>query len=245
MFATAVNALVALINYYNKKKIWGLVKLIYFSGRTRIQIRCGSKSFYCIFYKLNCLIVEIPYSNSFLLDKLSDSDPKAFEAIYFRYWQPLLKAADKRLGNTHQSEDIVQNVFMGLWNKRESLKVLNLEAYLFTAVRYEVLNFITRSKRTLYFHGLLEEIMDSGTADAKILTDEMMELVLAYAQTLPLKRRCIFMEHLQTNASTKEIANVLQVSQKTVQNQLRTSLNGLFARINLIIFIILGCLLQS
>ncbi|MEO6188800.1 MAG: sigma-70 family RNA polymerase sigma factor [Ginsengibacter sp.] len=192
------------------------------------------------------MIVETLYNDSSLLAQLSKGDHKAFEAIYFRYWRLLLDTADKRLRNTQQSEDIVQNVFMGLWKKRECLKVLNLEAYLFTAVRYEVLNFITRSKRTLYFHSLLEEIiMDTGTADAKILTDEMMELVLAYAQTLPPKRRCIFMEHLQNNASTKEIANLLQVTQKTVQNQLRTSLNGLLARINPVIFILLGTLLQS
>ena len=192
------------------------------------------------------MTVETSYSDSFLLDQLSTSDHKAFEAIYFRYWRLLFNAADKRLKNTEQSEDIVQNVFMGLWNKRECLKVLNLEAYLFTAVRYEVLNFITRSKKTSYFHNLWEDIiMDTNTADAKILTDEMMELVLAYAQTLPLKRRCIFMEHLDTNASTKEIAELLQVTQKTVQNQLRTSLNGLLARINPVIFIILFPFLHS
>lgn len=189
------------------------------------------------------MTVEISHNNSYLLEQLSKSDHKAFEAIYSRYWRLLFIAADKRLKNTQQSEDIVQNVFLGLWNKRECLKVLNLEAYLFTAVRYEVLNFITRSKKTLFFHSLFEEIIaDTGTADAKILTDEMMELVLAYAQTLPPKRRCIFMEHLQTNASTKEIAELLQITQKTVQNQLRTSLNGLLARINVVIFIILGTL---
>lgn len=189
------------------------------------------------------MTAEISNSNFSLLDQLSKSDHQAFDAIYMRYWRLLFIAADKRLKNIQQSEDIVQNVFMGLWNKREFLKIDNLEAYLFTAVRYEVLNFITRSKKTMFFHRLLEEIiMDTGTADAKILTDEMMELVLAYAQTLPLKRRCIFMEHLQTNASTKEIADLLQVTQKTVQNQLRTSLNGLLVRINVVIFFIIGIL---
>ncbi|MEO6135504.1 MAG: sigma-70 family RNA polymerase sigma factor [Ginsengibacter sp.] len=192
------------------------------------------------------MIRKILLDDSSLLDQLSTGDKQAFEEVYVRYWLLLFNAADKRLKNRQQSEDIVQNVFMGLWNKREGFKILNLEAYLFTAVRYEVLNFITRSKRTLYFHSVFEEIIiDTNTADAKILTDEMMELVLAYAQTLPAKRRCIFMEHLQTDASTKEIAHLLQISQKTVQNQLRTSLNGLFARINPIIFVILGILLQS
>lgn len=188
---------------------------------------------------------EVLYTDSYLLDKLAKSEQWAFEIIYSRYWRLLLNAAFKRLKDKQQSEDIVQNVFMRLWNNREHLNVLNLSAYLHTAVRYEVLKFLSRSKTTLYFHSLLEEvIMDTDTADTKIVTTEMMELVLAYAQTLPEKRRNIFILHLQNSLSTKQIADTLHIKQKTVQNQLRTALNGLHARITPTILVILSCLLK-
>lgn len=193
----------------------------------------------------NCVTAEILHTDYYLLDQVSGGDTTAFEAIYLRYWRPLLNAAYKRLKDKQQAEDIVQNVFLRLWNKREHLNILSLSAYLHGAVRYEVLKFISRSKGTLFFHSLLEEvIMDAESADAKILSSEMMELVLAYAQTLPQKRRNIFLLHLQDNLSTKQIADTLQVTQKTVQNQLRTALNGLQAEGIPTILVILAYILN-
>ncbi len=191
--------------------------------------------------------IGLIYSDASLLARLSESDQQAFETIYLRYWRQLFEAAHKRLQNVQQSEDIVQNIFMGLWNKRSDLNILNLEAYLFTAVRYEVLDFFSCTKKTSCFHSLLNEIIidTHSSADTKLLNSEMIELAVAYAQTLPEKRRHIFLLHLQNNRSTKEIADFLQVTQKTIQNQLRTALNGLFARINPVILLTLGLLLES
>ncbi len=191
------------------------------------------------------MTAEVLHTDHYLLDQVSGGDPIAFKAIYLRYWRPLLNAAYKRLKDKQQAEDVVQNVFLGLWNKREHHNILNLSAYLHSAVRYEVLKFISRSKGNLYFHSLFEElIMDADSADAKILSSEMMELVLAYAQTLPQKRRSIFLLHLQDNLTTKQIADSLQITQKTVQNQLRTALNGLQAEVSPTILIILAYLLK-
>lgn len=172
------------------------------------------------------------YTDASLLALLAKGEQWAFETIYYRYWRSLLNAAFKRLKDQQQSEDIVQNVFMRLWNKREHLHVNNLPAYLNVAVRYEVLNFVTRSKSAQCFHEALEDVMvDMDTADGKILSAELTDLIYSYAQTLPEKRKNILILHLQKNWSTKEISGVLGVSQKTVQNQLRTALNGLHSRI--------------
>ena len=175
---------------------------------------------------------DILYTDSYLLTLLSKSEQWAFEAIYHRYWPSLLNTAFKRLNDRQQSEDVVQNVFLRLWNKKESLSVDNLPAYLNMAVRYEVLKLLSRSRSGRHFHSILEEVMvDADTADQKILSAELAELVFAFIRTLPEKRRSILILHLQNNRSTKEIAHILGISQKTVQNQLRTALNGIHTRI--------------
>lgn len=175
---------------------------------------------------------EILYTDSSLLALLSKGEQFAFETIYLRYWRTLLNATYKRLKDQQQAEDIVQNVFARLWNNRGQQTIVNLAAYLNVAVRYEVLKHLSRNKSKKYFHELFENvIVDINTADQKIITEELAELVIAYAQTLPEKRRKIFVLHLQKNWPTKEIARVLDISQKTVQNQLRTALNGLYEKI--------------
>lgn len=189
------------------------------------------------------MAAEILHTDSYLLDQLPKNDQNAFESIYLRYWRALLDAAYKRLNDRQQAEDVVQNVFLALWNKRGCLEIRCLSAYLHTAVRYEVLKVAARSKTTTYFHSIMEDlVLDAESADTKLLSAEMMDLVLAYAQTLPKKRRDIFVLRLQDSLSTKQIADTLGITQKTAQNQLRTALDGLYARIIPSIIIILGCL---
>ena len=85
------------------------------------------------------------------MQQLSQGDRKAFETIYSKYWRPLLDTAWKGLHDKQTAEDLVQGVFFSLWQKREQLQVHNLEAYLKTAVRYKVLNYVVRTKRTHEF----------------------------------------------------------------------------------------------
>lgn len=175
---------------------------------------------------------ETLYTDSSLLGFLAKGEQWAFETLYRRYWRTLFNSAYKRLKDLQQSEDVIQNVFMRLWNNRSQLDIKFLPAYLNVAVRYEVLKLVSQSKTKQYFHNLLDEIViEPGSSDQKILCEELADLVYAYAQTLPRKRRNILMLHLQKNSSTKEIAGLLNISQKTVQNQLRTALNGLYERI--------------
>ncbi len=189
------------------------------------------------------MAAEILHTDTYLLDQLSKSDQNAFKIIYLRYWRPLLNGAYKRLDDRQQAEDVVQNVFLALWNKRAYLEIHCLSAYLHTAVRYEVLSLIARSKTNTCFYSIMEDVvLDAESADTKLLSAEMMDIVLAYAQTLPRKRREIFVLRLQDSLSTKQIAATLGITQKTAQNQLRTALNGLHARIIPTILVIFGCL---
>ncbi len=178
------------------------------------------------------LNTAIPIHDSVLVQQLSQNDRKAFEIIYSKYWSPLLDVAWKGLHDKQAAEDLVQGVFLSLWQKREQLQINNLEAYLKTAVRYKVLNHVVRTKRTHeFFESFYEIFQEKSTPETKFLAKNLLELVHAYAAILPVKRREIFMLFIQSRLSTKEIAETLGLSQKTVQNQLGISLQGLRAKV--------------
>lgn len=172
------------------------------------------------------------YTDPMLVELLVQGDKQAFETIYRKFWWPLFNAVYKRLKDRQKSEDLIQEVFYKLWRRKEQLQIGNLEAFLKTAARYEMLNYISRTRITYEFFEPFQELLqEKEQPDQPLYSKELMELVHAYATTLPVKRREIFLLHIQFRLSTKEIAEKLGLSQKTVQNQLGTALNGLKPRI--------------
>jgi RNA polymerase sigma factor (sigma-70 family) len=162
------------------------------------------------------------------LQQLAQDDRRAFEIIYNKYWQSLLDQAWKNLRDKQAAEDLVQGVFLSLWQNRKHLDIHHLEAYFKTAIRYKVLNQILRSKRTLEFFASFYEIFqEKNTPETMFVSKNLLEVVHAYAAALPVKRREIFMLYVQRRLSTKEIAVTLNLSQKTVQNQLCIAMQGL------------------
>jgi RNA polymerase sigma-70 factor (family 1) len=183
-----------------------------------------------------------PNNDNELLVLLAQDNRNAFELLYRRYWLELYDAAYQRLKNNQQAEDIVQDIFVNLWIRRDLVKIENLRAYLHAAVRFRVLNYVQRDLASEAFYEPFEAIASyQSGADGILLEKEMMQLVLLYADTLPEKRRQIFLMRLNENLSTREIADQLRISQKTVQNQLGTAIHGLRAHISpLLIFFLLG-----
>jgi RNA polymerase sigma-70 factor (ECF subfamily) len=92
-----------------------------------------------------------PYTDDELVAQLQAGDRMAFEAIYRRYWPLLYTIAYKRLGDKEQTEDVLQEVFARCWIKREAQQIRHLPAYLSSAVRYEVIRYLTRTKTALSF----------------------------------------------------------------------------------------------
>lgn len=178
------------------------------------------------------MVPDVVYTDKVLLDLLVQDDRNAFTILYRRYWMSLYDAAWKRLKNPQQAEDIVQDIFISLWTRRAELAIDNLPAYLHTAVRFRVLNYVERDLAATAFYEPFEAITaTTATADGSLIEKELAGLVQAYIESLPEKRRAIFLLHLKENLSTKEIADRLQISQKTVQNQLGTALKGLHTRL--------------
>jgi RNA polymerase sigma-70 factor (ECF subfamily) len=149
----------------------------------------------------------------------------AFDEIYKRYWKKLFNEAYKRLGSIELSEEIVQDVFTDLWIKKEKKQIDNLFAYLLTAVRYQVYMQFKNRKRIPFFEQPLEHMAEASLqADSVYFEKELQESIAIWLQEQPEKRREIFKLRFMEGISTREISELLNISQKTVQNQLTTSL---------------------
>lgn len=164
-------------------------------------------------------------SDSQLVDLLSKGDQDAFDIIYRRYWKKVYNESYKRLRNAELSEDLVQDVFADLWLKRFGKVIDNLGAYLTLSVRYQVFMVYKKSSKFPFFELPLADIEDLSTNNASV--NELKDCIDKWMSLQPEKRREVFRLKFIEDRSTKEISEVLHISQKTVQNQFTTSLHSL------------------
>ncbi len=163
-----------------------------------------------------------------LCNLLRQDDHEAFEMIYERYWQTLYLSSSRLLKSRTQAEDIVQDLFINLWQKRSAYKIENLPAYLRKALRSRVFNYLKRDQAKNSFYEPFEDMQQASfSADQLVRDKEFLKLIAAYVETLPTKRREIFLLKYRDHMNTLEIAGHLGISLKTVQNQLNTALSGL------------------
>lgn len=164
---------------------------------------------------------------------MQQRDPHAFDAFYHRHFEKLYTTAYRRLKDQNACKDIVHDVFLDLWQRANTIDNTNIEAYLHTAVKYQVFKKAAKAKHS-HFYTLFDEMgtwLDSGNLKQDvphhIRYNEMLQLVELWIETLPEKRKEIFLLHYREQLTTGQIAERLHLSQKTVQNQLGLAFNDL------------------
>lgn len=166
-----------------------------------------------------------------LLIQLANDDHEAFTRLYEKYWATLFNISFKSLKDKDQSKDVVHDVLLDLWQRRhQATAINNVEAYLKTAVKFKVINLVQR-QRTSPFFDLFDHLTSSKyIAESKLQQNDLLDLVEAWVRVLPEKRRAIFIAYFFKDLSTKEIALEMNISQKTVQNQLTSAIKLLRTR---------------
>ncbi|MNX85621.1 RNA polymerase sigma factor [compost metagenome] len=94
------------------------------------------------------------HSKESLLERLKLGDLEAFNMIYEQYWSVLINESYKRLHNMALCEEVVQDVFIDLWQQRAVREIQNLEAYLRTCMKFKVFEIYRKNRRT---KSMLEE----------------------------------------------------------------------------------------
>ena len=172
-------------------------------------------------------ITPVPVNDKLLLIQVQQGNKSAFDLLYEKYWAQAYSNAYKRLGDADQAKDIVQDIFISIWLKRETL-IENLPAYLNISVRNRVFKQAGRQKNFSPFLDKLDTIpAPNQSADTNI---HYMEFCKAYddlLSKLPHKRQLIFKLRFQEDFTTKAIAGQMGITRKTVQNQLGKAIEHL------------------
>ncbi|MVT12300.1 RNA polymerase sigma-70 factor [Chitinophaga tropicalis] len=179
-------------------------------------------------------------TDDILLRLLKASDEKAFRVLYERYWKRLFAVACYKLKNREAAEEIVQNIFVSLWEKRADLQIEKLEEYLFTAVKYKVINYVeSLLVRQAGQKQLAGAITDASTEDTIIIND-LHNAIQQALSCLPPKTREVFTLSRFEKYSVKDIAQHLNLTEKAVEYHITRSLKQM--RISLKDFIVINTL---
>jgi RNA polymerase sigma-70 factor, Bacteroides expansion family 1 len=172
------------------------------------------------------------YTDSELLDLLKSGNAAAFDEIYQRHWNTLFKSAYYLLQDRAASMDVVQDVFVWLWENRDHVVLTTLKGYLVMAVRYKVANFIRHQKvRSAFITQNIVPEISQATEEWVLELKELKSVIASFTETLPSRCKEVFYLSRHEHLSNREIAYRLGISEKTVENQLTTALRKLRVRL--------------
>lgn len=157
--------------------------------------------------------------------KVSKGDHEAFAAVFREYFSKTFHFLKSFVKSDDEAKDLAQNVFCKVWKHRKTLpQVVSLDSYLFTVARNEALDFFRKaSRRDLSLDSVMDDylvaVYQSSADDA--LSDKMeLEHIRQALSSLPEQRREIYMLSRFMGVENSTIAELLNISRKTVENQI-------------------------
>ena len=160
-----------------------------------------------------------------ILEHLAKNDVRAFDFLYNKYFSKLYGAVYKRLQNQELTEEVVQELFISLWERRDVLTIsTTIEAYLFSSVKYLVIaQYKKNNLFEKYSNSLNPEVDDNNFSEQVIAFDELNAAYQNSLKLLPERCREIFLLK-RTGLSQREISEKMDISEKTVENQMTKAL---------------------
>ena len=159
--------------------------------------------------------------------QISHGDKKAFEQMFNTYYQSLCNYACSMLKDIDEAEEVVQNTFFNIWNKREALQISSsFKSYVYRAVHNDCLNKIKHGKVKAVYAADYKSSMGGGFDDsAKVLeSKELNRQINDAISSLPEQCGIVFKLSRFENLKYSEIAEHLDISVKTVENHMGKAL---------------------
>ncbi|HEV7737462.1 MAG TPA: RNA polymerase sigma-70 factor [Chlamydiales bacterium] len=168
------------------------------------------------------------HTDEYLLHLMSEDNQEAFTQIYRRYWESLFITAAKVLRGKEEAADVLQDVFLSLWNRRDQLKIEgSLAAYLQTSVRYKAIHYIEKNITRRDYLALLTDVAVNtlpASAEIRVQLKEVQETIHETVAKMPNKMREVYRLSRQEHLSHKEIAEKLGISAETVKKHIQHAL---------------------
>lgn len=166
-------------------------------------------------------------SSSALVKEISKGNKKAFDFLFEAYYVVLCRHALKYTRSAEASEEIVLDVFLSFWERRESLLIsTSLQSYLYTAVKNRCMNHLRSHLNAPFSDRTISSNSHpfSNTTEEALSCSELEKITHQAIEKLPAKCRIIFTLSRNTGMTYKEIAAELGISAKTVESQMTIAL---------------------
>ena len=168
------------------------------------------------------------YDEQELLGLISRDDDLAFKEVYNRYWNKLVSYAFSILNEEEVCKDILQEIFIRLWQRRREVSIFSLNGYLFRAVKLKVLEHMRNGYITNRHLKQLDKICFANNVEQEMSLKEVESRFKASVAKLPGRCQEIFCLSRFENLPNKEIANRLSISVKTVEGHITAALKHLY-----------------
>ena len=166
-----------------------------------------------------------------LLDRIKNNDNLAFKSLFDQYGKKVYFFINSYLKNKADAEDLTQNVFIRIWESRMSLDTnKSVKGFIFTVAYNTAIDYIRKKG----FNELISlssfsdiALSDKSSSDELVIQGQLNSLYERAVQILPPKRREIFLLSRHDGLTNKQIADHLNISVKTVENQMTAALSSL------------------
>jgi len=169
------------------------------------------------------------------VDVAENDDQSAFQVLFCHFFPGLLSFAESYMKNRMFAEEVVEDVFIKLWENRKMLPAIkNLNYYLYVATKHAAINCLEKNRRqgaNFNIDDLDEEALHfRRTPEDVMISEQVLREIEAIINTLPPKCRLIFRLIKEEGLRYKEVAELLNVSAKTVENQMTIALQKISAQ---------------
>jgi len=168
-------------------------------------------------------------NDSQIFEAIKRDDHGAYEIVFREYYRPMTTYAFRFLHDLAESESIVQDVFLRLWQKRREIMITSsLQNYLFRSVKNHCINHIEHNKIKTNYQAMVIRNEDDRTEYNEFFLEYGLKLkIQAAIAALPEKRQEIFRLAREDGLKYREIADQLKISVKTVETQMTLALKQL------------------
>ncbi len=180
----------------------------------------------------SCPKWQLRHNHVFLKDKLllqqvAKGDEQAYKMLYDRYWEVLYRVAYCKVGSAEVAKELVQDLFVDLWFKRENLSnIKEARLYLIGALKYAVLDYIRKQTvRDKYVKEVMNTVLRNDfDCFENVSFNETQHIIFEQIEQLPLQCKKVFKLSRFEHLSVKDIAIRLELSPKTVENHIGRAL---------------------
>ena len=162
-----------------------------------------------------------------LVKEIKEGNEHSFKLLFTTLWNPLLNFTFRIVKDVQIAENILQDIFAHLWQNRQNLdEEGNLKSYLYTSAKNKALNHLKRPDT--YFESTDDnEYLLNDEVTERVINEELETAIDKAIDSLPEKCKMIFKMNKNDKLTYKEIADILNISQKTVETQMSRALKKL------------------